>query len=202
MPPALTKVPGDIDPHLIPTLTPDVVTGGPAPPTAFPNGTVPVRPPTIRCPYKGTNYYKGDHWYDGCDYECECQDHGQYTCTTRCPRYPSVLPAQCHLYKLPGQQCCQQLYCGGNPNNPDVPGLPTVPGWTTQPPGVPTGPDGVPLIPRIPETEMCEDITGQYTTGQTWFVGCDLKCFCAANGNKQCQSRYLSRLCYDVHVLR
>ena len=38
-----------------------------------------------RCAYKGKSYSPGQKWYDGCDYECVCQDGatGRYQCYNR-----------------------------------------------------------------------------------------------------------------------
>ena len=38
-----------------------------------------------KCSYKGHVYGPGEKWYDGCDYECVCQDgaSGKYQCYNR-----------------------------------------------------------------------------------------------------------------------
>lgn len=37
------------------------------------------------CVYKGVFYRHGEHWYDGCDLSCVCEDGfaGIYTCKER-----------------------------------------------------------------------------------------------------------------------
>ncbi|XP_012935763.1 putative epidermal cell surface receptor, partial [Aplysia californica] len=194
--PFIAQLPGDIDPVLIPTLAPGVIVGGPdrAPPTAGPDGVVPSPPPINKCVYKGSTYRQGDTWFDGCDKKCECNNarDGKYKCTDRCPRYPEVLPKQCKLFSIPGEPCCKELDCSLDPN-PVTLAAPTVSDQTTVKPtlapNVPTIASGVPLIPVTVAPDVCQDGTGLYTAGQAWYVGCDLKCFCAAGGIKQCQSR-------------
>jgi hypothetical protein len=181
--PTLLQVTQPINPIQIPTLAPEIVTGGPGPNNQTPN----------KCVFRRIEYNQGDSWFDGCDKKCECINAttGQYQCSNRCTKYPDVLPSQCQLFPIPGDQCCEQLECGHTPPLTIAPPtqMPATLNPPTLAPGIPTIVTGVPLIPTIKPPELCQDGNDVYTVGQTWFVGCDLKCFCAGGGVKQCQSR-------------
>ncbi|GAB1606676.1 uncharacterized protein LOC115210527 [Argonauta hians] len=66
------------------------------------------------CLYKGHQYYEGQTWQDGCDFNCKCEDasSGFWRCDSRCPKYTG-LPADCYLMKRAGK-CCDEVVCPFN----------------------------------------------------------------------------------------
>ncbi|KAK3786239.1 hypothetical protein RRG08_064498 [Elysia crispata] len=123
-----------------------------------------------QCFYKGMAYSHGEKWLDGCDYECVCEDghSGQYSCYNRCPVYQD-LPRDCTLITVPGE-CCLKPVCDFNQKV-----------TTTQGSGKGINSQGI---------DMCVYAGRQYYTGQSWEIGCDLKCTCteARLGTYVCQS--------------
>ncbi|KAH3770179.1 protein kinase C-binding protein NELL2-like isoform X2 [Dreissena polymorpha] len=63
------------------------------------------------CIYKGQIYQQGQHWIDGCQYNCTCEDAktGFYRCNDMCPVWNN-LPNTCTLQKAAGE-CCSQPVC-------------------------------------------------------------------------------------------
>ncbi|CAC5397846.1 unnamed protein product [Mytilus coruscus] len=63
------------------------------------------------CIYKGKIYKQGQHWSDGCDFDCRCDDarRGAFSCTPRCPTYTN-LPSFCSLVKS-DRDCCSRPVC-------------------------------------------------------------------------------------------
>ncbi|XP_021364449.1 uncharacterized protein LOC110457477 [Mizuhopecten yessoensis] len=69
--------------------------------------------PTDRCIFKGVAYQQGQTWFDGCDFECMCENakYGYYRCNKRCPDFVN-LPLGCHMVKKAGE-CCSKIQCDG-----------------------------------------------------------------------------------------
>ncbi|XP_070202959.1 uncharacterized protein [Littorina saxatilis] len=198
------KPPPSKQPGLVPIISPSPV------PTSIPGiltGTLPT--PTGFCEYKGGRYTTGQKWDDGCDYRCECVDAdvGQYSCTQRCPPYPSI-PPYCVMVSDPRDQCCTTPYCPGlltpAPQNTPSPLPVTVtPGTGPTPTGSgpnPTvGPTVSPGTHTTPVTmfptfnvnvpvptgtsnpvpkDSCVFMGKAYTQGQQWYDSCDKICVC------------------------
>ncbi|GFO23771.1 collagen alpha-4(vi) chain [Plakobranchus ocellatus] len=123
-----------------------------------------------KCFYKGVEYSQGEKWVDGCDYECVCEDgrSGAYRCYNRCPVYQD-LPRECTLIAVP-DQCCLRPVCDFNQRM-----------TTTQGSGKGINAQGI---------DMCVYAGLQYYNGQSWEIGCDLRCTCtnAKLGTYVCQS--------------
>jgi len=83
--------------------------------TAPPKTGFTVTSPNV-CIYKSKIYNQGDHWQDGCEYNCTCEDAttGFYRCTDMCPVWNN-LPVGCTLQKKPGE-CCASPQCPNNLN--------------------------------------------------------------------------------------
>ncbi|XP_052233684.1 uncharacterized protein LOC127846468 isoform X4 [Dreissena polymorpha] len=111
-----------------------------------------------QCSYKGKTYATGEKWYDGCEYECICEDgaSGRYKCNNRCPVYYN-LPTDCTLVTQPGE-CCLQPVCNFNPQV-----------TVQQSSGHGVSPAGI---------DVCVYKTKQYYQGQRWRDGCDYQCVC------------------------
>ncbi|GFS00172.1 collagen alpha-6(VI) chain [Elysia marginata] len=126
--------------------------------------------PDGQCFYKGVAYSHGEKWLDGCDYECVCEDgqSGSYRCYNRCPVYLD-LPTECTLIAVPGE-CCLKPVCDFHQTIS-----------TTQGSGKGVNSQGI---------DMCVYAGLQYFTGQSWEIGCDLRCTCtnAKSGTYVCQS--------------
>ncbi|KAK3581064.1 hypothetical protein CHS0354_033850 [Potamilus streckersoni] len=122
-----------------------------------------------KCSFKGKTYNHGEKWYDGCDYECICEDgsSGRYKCNNRCPVYYN-LPLDCTLVSKPGQ-CCQEPVCNFDPK---------VNVYTAS--GKGTNPHGI---------SVCEYKNKQYLQGQSWRDGCDFQCTCVDSnkGEYKCE---------------
>ncbi|XP_063443274.1 uncharacterized protein LOC134723646 isoform X2 [Mytilus trossulus] len=63
------------------------------------------------CYYKGNSYQQGEHFTDGCDYKCVCEDAstGRYVCHSMC--YQWSLPDVCQLNPAAPGKCCQTPSC-------------------------------------------------------------------------------------------
>ncbi|XP_052816208.1 uncharacterized protein LOC128242861 isoform X2 [Mya arenaria] len=122
-----------------------------------------------QCFYKGKSYATGEKWYDGCEYECVCEDgsSGKYKCSNRCPVYHD-LPGDCTLVGQPGE-CCLQPVCNFNPQ---------INAQTSSGHGVDK--NGI---------DVCVYKTKQYYQGQRWRDGCDYQCFCqdSSSGRYKCE---------------
>ncbi|XP_076111945.1 uncharacterized protein LOC143080130 isoform X2 [Mytilus galloprovincialis] len=131
-----------------------------------------------RCAYKGKSYSPGQKWYDGCDYECVCQDGatGRYQCYNRCPVYYN-LPSMCTLVRKPGE-CCLQPVCNFKP---------AIQKFESS--GKGQNQFGI---------DVCVYKGKQYYQDQSWTDGCDYQCTCTAakTGLYQCE-----QLCPSFSVL-
>ncbi|XP_033755713.1 kielin/chordin-like protein [Pecten maximus] len=114
------------------------------------------------CIYKGKIYSQGDHWTDGCEYNCTCVDEttGRYNCVNLCATFTN-LPQGCTLVKKPGE-CCALPDCGNY----------TLPGS-----GQGSG--------------FCYYKGQMHGQGEQWNDGCDYKCTCqdATTGTYRCTDR-------------
>ncbi|XP_046570033.1 uncharacterized protein LOC124278355 [Haliotis rubra] len=123
-----------------------------------------------QCFYQGKTYKQGEKWEDGCSYNCECVDGstGAYKCTNKCPVYNN-LPTACTLVSTPGD-CCLHPVCDFNKKV-----------VTSQ---------GSALGHTASGVNVCVYNGNNYYQGQTWAVGCDLRCTCndATQGSYRCQS--------------
>ncbi|KAH3811553.1 mucin-2-like isoform X2 [Dreissena polymorpha] len=63
------------------------------------------------CFFLNQTFAKGDHWKEGCRYDCECTDVTTNTalCKDTCPYYTQI-PSNCQVVKLAGD-CCNSLQC-------------------------------------------------------------------------------------------
>ncbi|KAK7115067.1 hypothetical protein V1264_001009 [Littorina saxatilis] len=162
--------------------------------------------PRTGCMYKGRTYQENEHWDDGCDYSCVClsEQTGQYKCSEKCARVPSV-PKGCVLIQDPQDACCQVPYCDFGPN-PFPHGIPTpkptqtpVAGSTTPmyiiPGFVTVHGDQRPTTNPFPtshtggNSDVCVYQGVMYRQGQQWQVGCDKTCVCDVNGLYTCRER-------------
>ncbi|WAR11991.1 CO6A5-like protein, partial [Mya arenaria] len=160
-----------------------------------------------QCFYKGKSYATGEKWYDGCEYECVCEDgsSGKYKCSNRCPVYHD-LPGDCTLVGQPGE-CCLQPVCNFNPQinaqtsnaRSTAVSLPTVtwrrplasaarnPCARTQPTAHPPCVDVLSScsaygktdeLPKPGPSDRCVFGGKLYEQGNTWNTSCDTQCTC------------------------
>ncbi|XP_071173977.1 CCN family member 5-like [Mytilus edulis] len=63
------------------------------------------------CFYKGKTYQEGEHFTDGCDYKCVCEDGptGRYVCHSMCTQWN--LPRICTLNPPAPGKCCKTPSC-------------------------------------------------------------------------------------------
>ncbi|KAL5022346.1 hypothetical protein ScPMuIL_001501 [Solemya velum] len=209
--PGVTPTPGYITGQV--TARPGIITGigqvplptaAPTPqpgritPTPAPGGTTPTAAPRKGCFFKGVVYSKNQQWDDGCQYDCVCLDDmsGQYRCTEKCARYPSIDMTRCVLIQDPNEPCCKVPYCDFVNPTPFPNGIPT-PRPTIQPsPGgvVSTSnprPTPRPTKPTINTSGYCVYKGVFYTQKQQWDDGCTLRCVCddSSTGYYTCKDR-------------
>ncbi|XP_013410815.1 uncharacterized protein LOC106173996 isoform X2 [Lingula anatina] len=111
------------------------------------------------CVYKGTKYYQGKLWQDGCDSQCQCIDAktGYYECQDLCPTYTN-LPSQCKMEAVPGQ-CCAEPRCNWQTNYGSFTGIGAVTGTSAG--QVPTTPP--PCVDKIPN---CNEFAIPWACGE------------------------------------
>ncbi|XP_076113279.1 uncharacterized protein LOC143080963 [Mytilus galloprovincialis] len=133
----------------------------------------------------GSQHSNGSHWYDACDYTCECEDSiiNFYNCTARCKVYSS-LPSICTLEQDPADSCCQIPDCGaytpitGNKFTGNIP--------TKKFNLVPIGTHSVFYGSRQNPNalqEACIYKNNVYKQGMSWDDECNYVCTCL-NGQK------------------
>ncbi|XP_060567789.1 mucin-2-like isoform X2 [Ruditapes philippinarum] len=124
-------------------------------PTPAPPGVSTMAPtpaPKTGCMYNGVRFSVGEHWNDGCDLQCVCEDEmtGFYRCNDRCRNYDA--PEECTLVTDPRDACCKVPYCP-TPTTPKpwYPGMvPTpAPGFTYAPGKEPTPAPGLTYAPGM-----------------------------------------------------
>ncbi|CAC5385625.1 unnamed protein product [Mytilus coruscus] len=192
----LKNISGTVPPNLIPTLAPPAqITGQVNTPAPTP-GPGPTPKPITKCLYKNAQYSQGQRWDDGCKYTCVCEDamKGKYTCTEKCPKWPT-LPPQCSLQKDPANPCCYKPQCVFNPNVNELTGKGTTQAPHIGPTLVPTPYTGQPTrapyaTPALPKA-VCVYKGKSYTQGQNWYDNCDYQCTCenAMQGIYRCSRR-------------
>ncbi|XP_060570089.1 uncharacterized protein LOC132728460 isoform X2 [Ruditapes philippinarum] len=210
-----SQTPGTSGSNIVPVGTHTQFTGSynPQPGTGTISGS------RTDCVYKGTTHKQGESWDDGCAYTCTCTDAstGLYTCTSKCPQYPSSIPSYCKMNTVPGM-CCKSLSCNipqvGNyvpsPMLIPTPAPQLLPGQTPAPNTgssqviYPSGTQpvigGQSLYPgsgyALPPGVSSGSIRNQcvyknrlYNQGETWDDGCDYVCECmeAKTGYYQCK---------------
>ncbi|KAK7505814.1 hypothetical protein BaRGS_00003085, partial [Batillaria attramentaria] len=184
-------------PILIPTAIPGKVEGVGVTPTPGqilvpnPNNPFTTPAPTMApgCLYKGVVHTVAEGtWDDGCQYECVClsDQTGRYSCTEKCPLYPS-LPPNCQLVNDPSDPCCKKPQCVTNPLVvPTAAPTPPQTGPTINPPDTTPLPQPTPVL-----REVCRYMGKTYTQGQQWDDGCQKVCVCedAKTGFYRCSDR-------------
>ncbi|XP_076470008.1 uncharacterized protein LOC143300296 [Babylonia areolata] len=155
-----------------------------------PNNPFPTPKPTKApgCLYKGVMYRQGQQFSDGCQYDCVCVDDmtGRYTCTEKCPVYPS-LPPNCQLVNDPTNPCCKTAQCLTTPHLV----TPAVGSTLTAPPQGHTVTPGTHTTPAPVKRDVCTYNGKTYTQGQRWDDGCTKVCVCenANTGFYRCSDR-------------
>ncbi|XP_041376878.1 uncharacterized protein LOC121389349 [Gigantopelta aegis] len=152
-----------------------------------------------KCVYKNRMYNQGEHWDDGCNYQCECVEarSGFFKCIPKCPKYDvSKLTQQgCYLVTTPAV-CCQRPMCrkpDGTVVNPlTAPGVYPIVGsftggFTGFRPGYTPGTNII-INGRTPG---CVYNGHLYRRGETWTDGCKYDCACldSDQGQYQCHPK-------------
>ncbi|OWF53570.1 Cartilage matrix protein [Mizuhopecten yessoensis] len=142
-----------------------------------------AKPPSDHCEYKGTQYKQDQSWYDGCNFQCTCDDalSGNYRCLSRCPAYKNI-NSSCTMVPDPSDPyCCTIPSCpstnvaGNTSTNP-----------TPAPSGYYSGYQGASIGKCIYKGDS-------YVQGATWSDGCDYNCECveAGKGHYTCTDKCL-----------
>ncbi|XP_061197993.1 uncharacterized protein LOC133206079 [Saccostrea echinata] len=156
--------------------------------------------PDDRCVYKGTTHKQGETWYDGCEYECLCENakYGYYRCNKRCPDYTN-LPLGCNMVKVNGE-CCPTINCTagaqgtfvGSGTVPSIGGYPIPSIRPTAAPN-PLNPGAPTVAPQLVPKQIdgCYYNGQLYQQSQRWVDGCKYSCVCddAKTGRYRCSPK-------------
>ncbi|XP_065563841.1 uncharacterized protein LOC136029404 isoform X2 [Artemia franciscana] len=63
------------------------------------------------CTFKNETYARGENFFDGCEYTCECDQNSEILCKPRCAPLPDTIEMGCTIAPDPFDDCCSMVSC-------------------------------------------------------------------------------------------